>query len=133
MGPLFAPHVQVEPSGTQDSNAVADIKKIDAFKRQVLLDARVVTMERGDLLNLGVEWSWPKISAGTFTEYAGTVDSAGNPIIRSGWPYGVQIGYTPDRLFTDSLMMTLNLLRRTARRTSSPTRKSWPRTAARRK
>jgi len=63
-------------------------------------------MERGDLLNLGVEWGWPTIRAGMFRDGAGTESTA--PL--SGWPWGVQIGYTPTRTFTDSLMMALNLL-----------------------
>ena len=85
-----------------------DIQKIDRYKRQVLLDARVVVMERGDLLNLGVEWSWPTIQAGLFTATASPTRDGTRTC--SGWPYGVQIGYAPDRTFTDSLMMALNLL-----------------------
>jgi type II secretory pathway component GspD/PulD (secretin) len=41
---------------------ISDIKKLDLKPRQVLLDARVVVMERNDLLNVGVEWGWPQIS-----------------------------------------------------------------------
>ena len=124
LSPIFIPYVQAELPNPRDPNdmgntlivtaapsmidrILADIRQIDRVKRQVLLDARVVAMERGDLLNLGVEWSWPKIQAGLFT------DSAVNPntgLKTSGWPYGVQIGYSPDRVFTDSLMMALNLL-----------------------
>ena len=127
LSPVFLPYVMAEPTNSRDPNdfgntllitaapnlvdrIMDDIKKIDVFKRQVLLDARVVTMERGDLLNLGVEWSWPTIKAGTFTDSAGTTDTAGNTFVRSGWPYGMQIGYAPDRTFTNSLMMALNLL-----------------------
>ena len=84
----------------------ADIKQIDRVRRQVLLDAHVVVMEKGNLLNLGAEWSWPTIQSGTFANPSAT-NSAGTT---SGWPYGIQIGSTPDRTFTDSLMMALNLL-----------------------
>ncbi len=82
---------------------VNEIKKLDLKPRQVLLDARVVAMERSDLLDLGVEWGWPQISAGVFGT-AFNLDDAGT------WPWGVQIGYTPDQTFTDSLLMALNLL-----------------------
>jgi len=63
----------------------------------------VVAMEHTDLLDLGVEWGWPQISAGAFGT-AFNLDNAGT------WPWGVQIGYTPDQTFTDSLLMALNLL-----------------------
>ncbi|HPC95649.1 MAG TPA: hypothetical protein PLU87_11950 [Sedimentisphaerales bacterium] len=82
---------------------VSEVKKLDLKPRQVLLDARVVAMEHSDLLNLGVEWGWPQISAGTFGT-AFNLDNAGS------WPWGIQIGYTPDQTFTDSLLMALNLL-----------------------
>lgn len=82
---------------------VSEVKKLDLKPRQVLLDARVVAMERSDLLDLGVEWGWPQISAGVFGT-AFNLDDAGT------WPWGVQIGYTPDQTFTDSLLMALNLL-----------------------
>ncbi len=125
LSPIFSLYVQAESPNPRDPNDMGntlvvtavpsmidrilqDIRQIDRFKRQVLLDARVVVMERGDLLNLGVEWGWPKIQAGLFTE-SGFNSNTG--VTTSGWPYGVQIGYTPDRVFTDSLMMALNLLK----------------------
>ncbi|MCU0917801.1 MAG: hypothetical protein MUC88_25045 [Planctomycetes bacterium] len=83
-----------------------DLAIIDVTKRQVLLEARVVVMERGDLLNLGTEWGWPTLRAGTFRDGVGEAGAA--PL--TGWPWGVQLGYTPDRTFTESLMLTLNLL-----------------------
>jgi len=89
---------------------VADLEELDVPPRNVLLDASIVVMERGDLLNLGVEWGWPTITAGLFgNDLKGRAvgalsDYAGN------WPWGVRIGYTPDATFTNSLEMTLNLL-----------------------
>lgn len=77
-----------------------DLWEIDQPPRHVLLDVRVVVLERQELLNLGVNWSFPSIRAGTFTDST----TAGN------WPWGVQIGYTPAREFTASLNLTLNLL-----------------------
>jgi len=88
---------------------VSDLKKIDRVRRQVLLDARIVVMERGDLLNLGVEWGWPTISAGLFTNQlfgrgTGQMDFGGK------MASGLQIGYTPDATFTNSLTLALNML-----------------------
>lgn len=124
LSPVLAPYVQAEQPNPRDPNTsgnvllvtaspaladriVADIKKIDRPKRQVLLDARVVTMEKGNRLNLGVEWSWPTIQAGVFASHA-DANSAGTTA--TGWPHGVQIGCAPDQTFTTSLMMALNLL-----------------------
>jgi type II secretory pathway component GspD/PulD (secretin) len=85
------------------------LKQIDRPLSQILLDARVVVMEKGDLLNLGVEWGWPKIQAGMFSsDHYGR----GEPTADFGGegPWGIQIGYTPDALFTNALELTLNLL-----------------------
>jgi len=74
-----------------------------------MLDARIVVMERGDLLSLGIEWGWPNIRAGVF----GSDFRGGGGIgqdFHGKWPWGVQIGYTPDAIFTDSLLLTVNLL-----------------------
>jgi len=88
---------------------VADLKQIDRPLSQILLDARIVVMEKGDLLNLGVEWGWPTMQAGMFSSnhYGG-----GDPDLEFNGdsPWGIQIGYTPDALFTNSLELTLNLL-----------------------
>jgi type II secretory pathway component GspD/PulD (secretin) len=86
---------------------ISDLKLFDRPSRHVMLDARVVVMERGDLLNLGVEWGWPQISAGAFT------DSSHHGLERGTqpeWPWGIQIGYTTGKAFTNSLLLTLNLL-----------------------
>jgi hypothetical protein len=124
LSPVFAPYVQAELPNPRDPNdegnmllitaapviadrIIEDLKKIDRVKRQVLLDARVVVMEKGNLLNLGAEWSWPTLQAGVFTSQ-GITNTSGTTT--SGWPYGVQIGYAPDQTFTNSLMMALNLL-----------------------
>jgi type II secretory pathway component GspD/PulD (secretin) len=88
---------------------ISDLKKIDRVRKQVLLDTRIVVMEHGDLLNLGVEWNWPTISAGLFTNDllgrgVGAADFGGK------LASGLRIGYTPGADFTDSLNFTLNLL-----------------------
>lgn len=106
----YAPYVRADTdpnshlvSITADPDLVDKIarvvKELDTRPQHVLLDARVVTMERGDLLDVGLEWTFPTISAGAF----GTDEV-------SSWPWGVQIGYTPDRTFTDQLLIALNLL-----------------------
>jgi general secretion pathway protein D len=64
-------------------------------------------MEDGNVLDLGVKWSWPKIAAGTLSD--STLHGSGAPAGPS-WPWGLQIGYTPTKEFTDSLLVTLNLL-----------------------
>ena len=86
LSPVFAPYVMAELPNPRDPNdegnmlivtaapamaerIMEDIKKIDRYKRQVLLDARVVVMEKGNLLNLGAEWSWPTLQAGVFTSH----------------------------------------------------------------
>lgn len=88
---------------------VQDLKQIDIAPRQVLLDARVVVMERTDLLNMGIEWGFPQVQAGIFTDSFVEGDRAAGSVTGS-WPYGIQVGYRPDRTFTDSLLMALNLL-----------------------
>jgi type II secretory pathway component GspD/PulD (secretin) len=88
---------------------ISDLKQIDHVRPAVLLDARIVVMERGNLLNLGVEWGFPTISFGAF----------GNDLLGRGGPsmdfggkmsWGLQIGYTPGVEFTNSLNLALNLL-----------------------
>jgi len=88
---------------------ISDLKQIDRVRQQVLLDARIVVMERGDLLNLGVEWSWPTINAGLFTNqlYGGGASGAD---FGGKMTSGLQIGYTPGSTFTNSLTLALNLL-----------------------
>lgn len=110
----YQQYVQAETPSTNDPNdqghilvitapkAIAGtiidtVRRLDMPRRQVLLDARVVAMERGNLLNLGVQWQFPTMSAGAF--YDGDI-----------WTKGLQLGYSADSTFTSSLMATLNLL-----------------------
>jgi hypothetical protein len=88
---------------------VADLMQIDRPLSQILLDARIVVMEKGDLLNLGVEWGWPKIQTGMFSSnHFGRGEAERD--FGGESPWGIQIGYTPDAIFTNSLELTLNLL-----------------------
>jgi hypothetical protein len=90
---------------------IADIRAIDFRPRQVLLTARVVSMERGNMFDVGVEWGMPKLRAGAFSDsFVRGTPATGEAIPAGGTPWGVQIGYSPDRTFTDSLLMSLNLL-----------------------
>jgi hypothetical protein len=110
-------YVQAEAPSTTDPNdqghlmtvtapkRIADdimriIRKFDLPRRQVLLDTRVVVMERGNLLNLGVEWNFPSLQYGRFYDGA-------------DWLTGLSLGYSPDQTFTNSLMATLNMLQST--------------------
>jgi len=84
---------------------LGDLKKADKPPRHVMLDARIVVIERVDLLNLGIQWTWPQVRAGTFSSAA--FHGGG---LRPKWPWGIEIGYTPGAEFTNSLILTLNLL-----------------------
>jgi type II secretory pathway component GspD/PulD (secretin) len=77
---------------------LTDIAAIDVPRRHIMLEAKVVVLERADLLDFGAGWNWPTLTAGTVTGDA--VD----------WPWELRIGYTPDREFTNALSVTLNLL-----------------------
>ena len=77
---------------------MADVGTIDVPRQHVMLDARVVVLERGDLLDFGTDIQWPSIQAAT--------RNADN----DNWPYEVRIGYTPSRSFTNALSLTLNFL-----------------------
>ena len=96
----------------------SDLALIDIPPRHVMLDARVVVLDKSDLLNLGVEWGWPQISAGTFSDS----DHHQNTNVGSKWPWGIQMGYTTDKTFTNALQLNLNLLEQNGNATilSSP-------------
>lgn len=88
----------------EESREIAGyIDAIDTERQHVMLDARVVVLDRSDLLNFGVDWDFPTAQAGTFTD-----DTTGAP----DFPYALQIGYTPSRQFTQALSLNLNLLSR---------------------
>ena len=89
---------------------VASLKTIDAKPRQVLLDARIVVMDKSNLLNLGIEWGWPTLQAGAFRNVPTLALGAGTTSYRGSWPWGAQIGFSPDGTFTNALNMTLNLM-----------------------
>jgi hypothetical protein len=91
---------------------VKELQAMDIRPKHVLLDARIVTMERGDLLNIGVNWGMPTTQFGAYgdswergTPAADAADPAGN------WPWAISLGLTFDRTFTNSLTAALNLLK----------------------
>ncbi len=88
---------------------VALLQEVDRKPRQLLLDARIAVMEEGDLLNLGLQWDWPTVLAGAYTDSELHGDLAPDPR-GDGWPWGVRVGYTPGKEFTNALTLTLNLL-----------------------
>lgn len=86
----------------QMQRIVAALEKMDQPRRHVILEARIVVLDRSDLLDMGVQWDWPEVLAGTFYN-----DRKGTGL---GHGWGVQLGYTPGRTFTNALALTLNLL-----------------------
>jgi type II secretory pathway component GspD/PulD (secretin) len=118
LAPVFREYVQ--PDTTANSRTltvtahpamleriISDIKDFDSTLRSVMLDARIVVLERGDLLQMGVEWGWPRVEAGLFSNNLGGKDSVdyGGTIAS-----GIRMGYSPDATFTNALELTLNLL-----------------------
>ncbi len=83
-----------------------EIEKLEIPPRQVILDVRIVAIESGDLLNLGVNWDWPSASMGAFSNS----DQHESGAAGGSWPWGLQVGYTPGKEFTNSVNMSLNLL-----------------------
>jgi len=77
---------------------ISDINTIDVPRRHVMLDARVVVLEKGKLLDFGTDFRWPAVSAG-----AAFADNA-------DFPWEVRIGFSAGREFTNALSLTLNFL-----------------------
>jgi type II secretory pathway component GspD/PulD (secretin) len=110
ISPAFRAYVQADeeantlcitaPKAVAD-RLLEDVRLMDRPPRHIVLDARIVVLERQDLLNIGIEWDWPQVAAGTFTNDA---------LNGTRWPWGLRIGYTPSREFTNALLLTINLL-----------------------
>ena len=84
----------------QMDRILADIALFDRPPRQVLLEVQVVVIENDDMSNLGIQWQFPQLLAGTFT----------NSDLDGTWPWGVRVGLTPGGEFSNALALTLNLL-----------------------
>jgi type II secretory pathway component HofQ len=121
LAPAFAKYVQTDNDPNSHlltvtappemaKRIIEDIKRVDLRPRHVLLDARIVSMERGDLLNLGIDWGFPTARAGVFGDaYVDGDRAAGD--VSTDWPFGIQVGFSFDRTFTDSLVAAINLLK----------------------
>jgi type II secretory pathway component GspD/PulD (secretin) len=118
----FTPYVQAELDPNSHivtvtappeiaNRIVSELKGLDIRPKHVLLDARIVAMERGNLLNLGVEWNFPTIRGGVFTDSFVKSNTTEGQVTTDAIPYGLQVGFSFDRTFTDSLSAALNLLR----------------------
>ncbi|MCX7016965.1 MAG: hypothetical protein NTW86_31130, partial [Candidatus Sumerlaeota bacterium] len=88
---------------------LSDISKLDQAPRQLILDARAVVLENTDLDHLGIQWRWPTVAAGAFSN---SDHHGSGPLAHSGasWPWAVEVGYAPDGTLTNSLLLTLNLM-----------------------
>ena len=89
---------------------VADLKKIDKKPLHVFLDARIVVMEKGNLLNMGIEWRWPTVQAGMFRNPPLDIASTTSNVLGGEWPWGMKIGYSTSGAFTNALEMAINLM-----------------------
>ncbi|MEI7837809.1 MAG: secretin N-terminal domain-containing protein, partial [Planctomycetota bacterium] len=114
LSPSYRDFVQAVPKGNEVfvtapealmARIEADIRQMDKAPGHVMLEARVVVLAQNDLRSLGVKWDWPKIQVGAFSN-SDTHGGAAGP----SWPWGIQVGYTPGKEFTNSLLLTLNLL-----------------------
>ncbi|MDH7600149.1 MAG: secretin and TonB N-terminal domain-containing protein [Sedimentisphaerales bacterium] len=118
LSPALAPYVAAQtrgrmvlvtaPASLMD-RVVEDLTKLDRRPRQVMLESKVVALEQGNLLNLGVEWAWPQARMGAFANQMrnATIDVAD---FSGKIAWGIQMGYSPDATFTNALEMKLNLL-----------------------
>lgn len=86
----------------------AILAPLDAAPRQLVLEARVVVMETVNTLDMGIQWTYPQVQAGTYSDNSLHGDS--RPPMSPRWPWGVRIGYSPDEEFTNALLLTLNLM-----------------------
>ncbi len=86
---------------------IHDLKTLDIRPRQILLQVRVVALENLDLFNAGIKWQWPTVSAGAFSS---SLFHGGAAPPGASWPWGIRIGFIPDTDFTNSLLLTLDLM-----------------------
>ncbi len=92
-------------------NITAFIDKLDIQPQQVMFDVNIVVMEDLKATDLGLHGKWPTLQAGSFSGS----DLHGPGALPGGlpWPWGIRIGYTPDKTFTDALALTLTTLSET--------------------
>jgi type II secretory pathway component GspD/PulD (secretin) len=76
------------------------LEKIDLPPRQIMLEARVVTMEKAGMARIGASWGWPGLQGG-----ANASDGTWDDIT-----WVATAGLTPAGEVTDALMVELDLL-----------------------
>lgn len=84
------------------------LENLDRRPRQIVLDAVIVVMEGGKSLDAGVKWGWPVVGVGAYSDSG--LHGQDHEDTFSKWPWGIRIGYTPDKSFTESLVVTLNMM-----------------------
>lgn len=89
---------------------VAEILNFDQPPRHIILDAMIVIMEKRDLLNLGVQWGLPTVQAGFYGASDARGKNTGFSMFGGSLPWGIQVGYSPNKAFTNALQMSLNML-----------------------
>ena len=94
---------RVATAGQPEPPSAPGVLPNDDPLRQVLLDVQVIELEKNNLLDLSVEWGFPQVNAGPF----GTSPDANDV---GGWPWGIEIGYTPDRQYTNAMQAVLRRL-----------------------
>ncbi len=77
---------------------ISNIRTVDVPRRHIMLEARIVVMDRADSLNFGGNLSFPQVQAGFNQSSVG------------GTQYDISVGYLQTRTFTNALNLTLNLL-----------------------
>ena len=115
----LAPYVKADPNTNQLAVTApqsiidrirSDIAVIDQPVRQVMLEARIVVMEKEGFRDLGLRWDWPTAQFGAYSDWerAGGfgLPTPPGPL----FPWAMDVGYSPGKEFTNSLMVTLNLL-----------------------
>jgi len=122
---LLAPAFQKYCSADPESNLLCvtacpdliqriqdDLAQFDRPPQHVLLEARIMALENVGLLNMGIQWTWPTILMGAYSDS----DHHGNGLTPA-WPWGIRVGYTPEAEFTGSLALTLEFLRQSGQAT----------------
>ncbi|MBY6117438.1 secretin and TonB N-terminal domain-containing protein [Antarctobacter heliothermus] len=80
------------------ANILSSIYRFDVPRQHVMLEARIVVMDKTDTLNFGGDVQWPTIQVGF------------NDTFKSGFDYELSVGYLRTPAFTKALSMSLNLL-----------------------
>jgi type II secretory pathway component GspD/PulD (secretin) len=77
---------------------MSNVRTVDVPRRHIMLEARIVVLDRSDVLNFGGALQTPTVTAGF------------NSSTAVGAQYDISVGYLQTRTFTNALNLTLNLL-----------------------